>query len=77
MKKLAPPTGFEPVTLRLTAECSTAELQGTKIGTGDVKNVLDAPACFEVLEEAFPSHRLLRRRRDFSASNLTPFCRVH
>ena len=24
---LAPATGFEPVTLRLTAECSTAELR--------------------------------------------------
>ncbi len=27
---LAPPVGFEPTTLRLTAECSTAELRRNK-----------------------------------------------
>ena len=26
--KMAPPVGLEPTTLRLTAECSTIELQG-------------------------------------------------
>ena len=31
---LAPPVGFEPTTLRLTAECSTAELR-RNIGCGD------------------------------------------
>ena len=30
IKKLAPPPGFEPGTLSLTATCSTAELQGNK-----------------------------------------------
>lgn len=27
--KMAPPAGFEPATLSLTARCSTVELQGT------------------------------------------------
>ena len=31
LKKLAPQVGFEPTTLRLTAECSTVELLRTKV----------------------------------------------
>ena len=33
---MAPPVGFEPTTLRLTAECSTAELRRNKISGEDL-----------------------------------------
>ncbi len=41
---MAPPTGFEPVTYRLTAGRSTTELQGI---IDDVKNALNSLSCFQ------------------------------
>ena len=40
---LAPQVGFEPTTLRLTAECSTVEL--LRSNAGQISSILHHPAC--------------------------------
>ena len=60
---MAPPTGLEPVTYRLTAGCSTTELQGNAEFLMGPDTIAKACAIFNIFLSAheFP---------DFAADNL-------
>src|SRR5687767_7001180 len=55
---LAPQVGFEPTTLRLTAECSTIELLRSKSGVIPLKQSVATSVKFENNGSEFIDHRV-------------------